>query len=139
MIIDKFRSHPSIIKLKQNIFIKRKFTFKSVTKEYVKNILNDLCRIKAAGDDVGESTFIPPYLVFCVNEAVVKSELFHLLKLLNIGSVHKREDPTDKMNYMPVTILPLLSKVFEKVMYEQLYEYLNSYLNDLLFGFRKAY
>ena len=51
----------------------------------------------------------------------------------------KKEDPTDKTNYRPVSVLLLLLKVFEKVMYEQLYEYLNNYLNDLLFGFRKAH
>ena len=69
----------------------------------------------------------------------MKSKFPDPLKLLNIVSVHKKEDPTDKTNYRSVSILPFLSKVFEKVTYEQLYEYLNNYLNDLLYGFRKAH
>ena len=48
-------------------------------------------------------------------------------------------DPTDKTNYRSVSVLPLLSKVFEKVVYEQLYVCLNNYLNDLPCSFRKAY
>ena len=88
---------------------------------------------------IKESTFIFPYFVHCVNEDLVKSEFPDTLKLLNIVPVQKKEDPTDKTNYRPVSVLSLLSKVFEKVMYEQLYEYLNNYLNDLLCGFPKAH
>ena len=42
-------------------------------------------------------------------------------------------------NYRPVSILPLLSKVFEKVMYIQLYDYMETFLNQLLCGFRKTH
>ena len=48
-------------------------------------------------------------------------------------------DPSDKANYRPVSILPLVSKVFEKIMYNQLYEYIEHFLNQLLCGFRKAH
>ena len=53
-------------------------------------------------------------------------------------SVHKKKDPTDKTNYRPVSILPLLSKVFEKLMYMQSYDYTENCWNELLRGFRKA-
>ena len=53
--------------------------------------------------------------------------------------VHKKKDPTDKTNYRPVSVLPLLSEVFEKVMYIQLYDYMENFLNQLLCGFRKAH
>ena len=38
-----------------------------------------------------------------------------------------------------MSILPLLSKVFEKVMYIQLYDYMENFLNQLLCDFRKAH
>ena len=53
--------------------------------------------------------------------------------------VHKKKDPTDKTNYRSVSIIPLLSKAFEKVMYIQLYDYMENFLNQLLCGFRKGY
>ena len=52
--------------------------------------------------------------------------------------IHKKKDPTDKTNYRPVSILPLLSKVFEKIMYIQLYDYNEICLNQLLCYFRQA-
>ena len=53
--------------------------------------------------------------------------------------VFKKLDPTYKTDFRPVSLLPLLSKVFEKIMYDQLYEYAETFLNNLLFGFRKAH
>ena len=53
--------------------------------------------------------------------------------------VHKLKDPTDKCNYRLVSILPLLSKVFENIVYDQLYIYKKIFVNELLCGFRKAH
>ncbi len=36
-------------------------------------------------------------------------------------------------NYRPISILPVISKIFEKVLYEQLYDYFVSILGPLLF------
>ena len=47
--------------------------------------------------------------------------------------MYRKFDPSDKGNYRPVSVLPLLSKVFEKIIYDQLYEYLE-YLVILWFS-----
>ena len=61
------------------------------------------------------------------------------LKLSDIVPVFKKLDPTDKTNFRPVSLLFLLSKVFEKITYNQLNEYVETLLNKLLGGFRKAH
>ena len=48
-------------------------------------------------------------------------------------------DPFDKNNYRPVSILPLLSKVYERLIYEQVSNYFEPYFNETLCGFRKAH
>ena len=76
----------------------------------------------------------------CGNEAILSGKFPDSPKLANIVPIHKKKDPTDNCNYRPVSILPLLSKVFEKVMmYDQLYSYMNNFLNELLWGFLKAH
>ena len=48
----------------------------------------------------------------------VKNGIFPVsLKCANIRPVYKKVDPFD--NYRPVSILPLLSKVYERVIYDQ--------------------
>ena len=53
--------------------------------------------------------------------------------------MYKKLVPCDKANFIPVSVLPLLSKVFEKVVYDQIYEYMENFLSELLCGFRKAH
>ena len=53
--------------------------------------------------------------------------------------MYKIFDPSDKANYRPVSILPLVSKVFEKFIHGQLYEYSENFLSELLCGLRKAH
>ena len=43
------------------------------------------------------------------------------------------------ISFRPVSILPLLSKVFETIIFDQLYEYAETFLNKLFCGFRKAH
>ena len=45
----------------------------------------------------------------------------------------------DKPNYRPVSILPLLSKVYERIIYNQLSQHSEQFLNSILCGFRKAH
>ena len=75
-----------------------------------------------------------PELTNCINETLTNN-IPDTLKLSDITPVFKKLDPSDKANYRLVSIMPLVSKVFEK----QLYEYIEHFLNQLLCGFRKAH
>ena len=61
------------------------------------------------------------------------------LKLAKVIPIHKKGDNKLFDNYRPISILPAISKVFEKVIFDQLYEHFNS--NGLFYssqyGFKK--
>ena len=44
---------------------------------------------------------------------------------LNITSIFEKDDKTDKTNYRPISILPDLSKIYERFMQNQMYPYLS--------------
>ena len=67
-------------------------------------------------------------LTDCINDAINKGVFPDSLKIAKITPVHKKDELTDKENYEPVSVLPLLSKVFERLLYDQLSEYLEIYL-----------
>ena len=53
----------------------------------------------------------------------------------------KKDDQHILDNHRPISLLPVISKVFEKIVFDQLYQYLTD--NDLIFtsqnGFRKLH
>ena len=51
----------------------------------------------------------------------------------------KKKDRENVENYRPVSILPVLSKVYERCMYDQMYAYLNKILSKWQCGFRQGY
>ena len=90
-------------------------------------------------DILKNSAFCFSELTKCINKAFNENKFLDTLKLSDIMPVFKKLDATDKTNFRPVSVLPLLSKLFEKIMYDQLYEYAETFLNKLLCGFRKAH
>ena len=63
------------------------------------------------------------------------------LKLAKIIPIYKSEDRKKCENYRPISILPVISKVFENEIFSQLYEHLNenTLLSDRQCGFRPKY
>ena len=49
------------------------------------------------------------------------------IKYANVTPIHKKDDKTDKTNYRPISILPNLSKVYERLMYKQISPYFDSH------------
>ena len=87
-----------------------------------------------------ESEFTFECLKNCINHLIEETGIFHsTLKLGNITPIFKKDDPLDKSNYRPVSILPLLSKVYERIIYNQLSQHSEQFLNSILCGFRKAH
>ena len=50
-----------------------------------------------------------------------------------------KEDPLDKTSYRPISILPTVSKIFERILVNQLQRFSNKFFSRLLCGFRKGY
>ena len=57
----------------------------------------------------------------------------------DVTPIHKRDDKTDKTNYRPISILPNLSKVYERLMYNQISPYFDSVFSKFQCKFRKIF
>ena len=102
-IIYSFRFHLSIKNIKRNYKITKKFSFKPVSEEFVKDIVNNLSSNKAAGGEIPlkilkECDFSFHFLTNCINEAIKNKKFPVSLKLSNIvPSIRKKIQLTKKI------------------------------------------
>ena len=145
-IIEKFKTHPSIYKIKENVKIETQFHFMDVSDDKIKEKIFSLNKKKPTTFNniptrilVENCDIISPFITDIYNESKTKSDFPVSLKLADITPAHKKDDRTIMDNYRPVSILPSVSKIFERNMYEQISQYVDKYLSPFLFGFRKGY
>ena len=121
------------------------FSFSFVTKE---TILNELCKLnprKACQESdipvkiIKENLYVVSNFVYNnFNNSLFSSKFPPYLQNANITPIFKKKDRVNVENYRPVSILPNLSKVYERCMYVQIYQYRNKILSNGN-GFRQGY
>ena len=70
------------------------------------------------------SKIIAPVLCHIINHSIQQGVFPDSLKIANVIPIFKSNVKTNIQNYRPISLLPLLSKIFEKVAHKQLYNYL---------------
>ena len=145
-IIYKYSKHPSILKIRETTNFTNIFSFNKVNERKIKNEILELNSKKSAGYDT-----IPPKIIKDSIEIVTPSltNLFNIsvdesifptdLKYANVAPIFKKNDSTSKENYRPISILPSVSKIFERILFQQISSYVSSILSPFLCGFRKGY
>ena len=60
-------------------------------------------------------------------------------KVSKVTPIFKKGDCSLMSNYRPISLLPTISKIFERVIHDQMYEYFNEFnlLAEQQYGFRK--
>lgn len=77
-------------------------------------------------------------LTDCINMCLYCGVFPDSLKVAKVSPIFKSGSRTDPSNYRPVSVLPVISKIFERVLYNRLNEYLTEkkFLIDQQYGFR---
>ena len=142
-ITSNFDNHVSIKNIKesfQNILI-----FKRLLEDVKKEMIN--LNVKKSSTN----GFIPaiileqyvdvylPFLTKAINHAITENTFPEQLKKSEVIPLYKKEDPLKKENYKPVSLLPHVSKVFERIIYKQINIYMKDKLSKNITGFRKSH
>ena len=113
------------------------FKFKLITEEDIFKIISKLDSKNSAGYDQISSNlltrineYIHKPLTLIVNKYLSSGIFPNKLKIAKVIPIFMKDDANLLNNYRPISLLPTISKVFEKVVQEQLTEFLN--VNKLL-------
>ena len=148
--ITKHETHPSILSIRTLMDSKEDldggFQFQNVKSDVIKKYLHGLDAKKAAGYDL-----LPPKILklssdvlsisVCslINMCINSCSFPDALKCAQISPIHKKDSSLNITNYRPVSVLPSLSKIFEKVLVEQLSDYFEYIFNEKISGFRSKH
>ena len=122
-----------------------RFYFSDISVSNVALRLQNLKASKATGVDnipakvlKAVSHIIAPSLTVIFKQSLSTGIYINDWKLARVSPIYKSEDRKKCENYRPISILPIISKVFEREVFTQIYEYLNenSLLSKSQSGFR---
>ena len=132
-IIQKYSNHPSITNINQNVF-GTNFSFHETTTSDVENELRKLDTNKACMPNSIPAKALKENSCICslpltniFNNEIKTSFFDDGLKYANITPIYKSDDATDKKNYRPISVLPVVSKIFEKIMFNQTSFYIDKF------------
>ena len=76
-----------------------------------------------------------------INQSLTTGIFPHKLKIAKIIPIYKKDKIDVLDNYRPISLLPSISKIFEKVIYTQVYAYFQNkkLFYDSQYGFRKKH
>ena len=72
-------------------------------------------------------------------QSLINVKFPHCLKQAKVIPAFKKEEKLDKSNYRPVSILPVISKIYERLMYDRMYKYFDQIFPKFQCGFRKRF
>ena len=142
--ITKYNNHDSIIMIREESNNYEGFSFKQIELKTVENEICSLNKSKACSNNSIPPVIIQencdlfiPRITSDLNNAINDGNFPTNLKNADVTPVFKKGDRLDKCNYRPVSILPSLSKIFERIIFSQINSYINPKLSMYLCGFRK--
>ena len=124
------------------------FSFKNITTDVVNKIIDKLAPKTSYGYD-GLSTkllktvknaILSPITII-INQMLTTGIFPENLKIAKVNPVFKKDDDTLFTNYRPISLLPTISKIFEKVIFDQLYNHFQEkkLFYNSQYGFRQKH
>ena len=125
-----------------------KLVFPDITVRQTRQLIEAIPSGKATGADGLSARLlkiaapaIAPSLTRVINTCISRGIFPTVWKEAKVTPLHKAESKSDRNNYRPISVLPVLSKIFERHLHNSLSEFLRS--NNLLYyrqsGFRKNF
>ena len=142
----KYKNHQSIISIMRFCYHVSNFNFSYIDKNTVLKEIRGLSTAKAFQDNdlpvkvlKENADYFAEFIYIQFNDSVNSSIFPSSFKCANITPVFKNESRNHKTNYRPVSILPIVSKMFEKIMSNQLLSYFEKIVSKFQCDFWKGF
>ena len=122
----------------------KNFTFVPTSKESILKLLQKIDPSKAIGlDNLGGrflkdgATELSGPITELVNLSITQSTFPDQCKIAKLKPLYKKGSALEPKNYRPISLLPIISKIFEKIIHNQTVGYLNK--NNVLYKYQSGF
>lgn len=122
--------------------------FRPTDSNEIINTINSLKPKKSSGHD-GVNALLLQQIKFAISSPLsiainksIETGIFpSKLKIAKVIPIYKSKDKQNFTNYRPISLLPTISKIYEKIVHKRLYSFMttNSLMNKNQYGFRKGH
>ena len=114
-------------------FQEKRFEFRAIQDQELRDAVGKLKNSKSFGNDNISSFFLKLALPFVAksllkifNTSFETRKFPDTWKTARVAPIFKDGDKSIRSNYRPISVLPVVSRLFEKLVFNQLYKYLDS-------------
>ena len=140
--ISKYKNDPSILLTKDKIRNISSFSFKEASLSDIEKELRNLNTKKA----ITFGNILPKILeaskescsgllAKLFNNKLLTSSFPTELKVPDVSPIFKEDDPLKTKNYRPVSLLPVVSKIFEKLLHKQMSLHVDRFLSLYIYRY----
>ena len=129
-----------------NVTLEKKFEFSDITEDKVYSEINALDIKKACMQNdipakilMGTNDIVSGYLSSLYNSCKNTQNYPSSIKAADVTPIHKAKERALRKNYRPISLTPIISKLFERNMYEPIFSYIDKFLSPYLFGYRRGH
>ena len=122
----------------------KNFTFEPTTKQIVLKLLEDINPAKATGIDnlpgrflKDSATVIAEPITQLCNLSIKLASFLDNCKISKLKLLYKKLSNLEQKYYRPISLLPLVSKIFEKIIHSQTQSYLDE--NNILYKYQSGF
>ena len=144
-IISKYSSHASVQKIKREFSIDKEFELACASSKGLNQIIKSLNINKAKGSDGISAKFvkiwadiIDCHIVNIINKDISNNKFSENAKTATLRPIFKKGDRTKIKNYRPVSLLNILTKIYERFLHENLTNYVDTFLSKFISAYRKS-
>ena len=144
-IIEEFASHSSIIKINEKVS-PIGFDFSPVSLDEIEDEIANLnCKKGIPSNSIpiklikNHKDILAKPIHSFINSDIENDTFPETLKLPDVCPIFKKGDATSVKNYRPVSVLPAVSKIYERVIQKQILNHIDTHLSKYLCGYRKGY
>ena len=143
--VNKYRNHPGVLLIKSTLKNIPSFSFNEIGLSEIETELTQSIQKRLPSFGIPQKLLKSPKTICSetlktiFNNCIIKAEFPNELKLADVTPISEKKDLSRAKNYRVISVLTIVSKIFERILHRQVSSYVDQFLSTFMCGYRKGF